>query len=67
MTIGRALASVKRMAEDRIRSIRNKMRGERSFQDGRQHAHLTLLYANAQLASHQFPDPDKNSSSPPSA
>ncbi|MBN1210170.1 MAG: ATP-binding protein [Myxococcaceae bacterium] len=58
-TIGRALASVKRMAEDTIRYIRGKPRAERSFQEGRLHAHFTLLYANAQLASHQFPDPDK--------
>jgi len=62
-TIGRALASVKRMAEERIRLIRSKRRDERSFQEGRLHAHFTLLYANAQLASRQFPDPDRRADS----
>lgn len=57
-TIGRALASVKRMAEERIRLIRGKHRDQRSFQDGRLHAHFALLYANALLASRQFPEPD---------
>jgi SAM-dependent methyltransferase len=57
-TLGRSLASVKRMAEERIRCIRDKHRGQRSFQDGRLHAHFSLLYANALLASRQFPEPD---------
>lgn len=57
-TLGRALASVKRMAEERIRFIRDKHRGQRSFQEGRLHAHFALLYANALLASRQFPEPD---------
>ena len=58
-TIGRALASVKRKAEEQIRQIRAKGKPERTFQLGRLHAHFTLLYANAQLASREFPDPDK--------
>lgn len=66
-TIGKALGSVKRMAEERIRSIRDRRRNERSFQDGRQHAHFALLYANAHLASQQFPEPEERSAPPRTA
>lgn len=58
-TIGRALASVKRKAEEQIRQIRAKGKAKRTFQLGRLHAHITVLYANAQLASREFPDPNK--------
>jgi SAM-dependent methyltransferase/ABC-type ATPase involved in cell division len=57
-TLGRALASVRRMAEERIRFIRDKHKDQRSFHDGRLHAHFALLYANALLTSRQFPEPD---------
>jgi ubiquinone/menaquinone biosynthesis C-methylase UbiE len=55
-TIGKALGSVKRMAEENMRRIRDERRGGRSFQDGRLHAHFALLLANAHLASQQFPE-----------
>lgn len=60
-TIGKALGSVKRMAEERLRVIRDKSRNDRSFQDGRLHAHFALLFANAHLASQQFPEPEERS------
>jgi predicted ATPase/SAM-dependent methyltransferase len=63
-TIGKALGSVKRMAGERIRIIRDKRRDERSFQEGRLHAHYALLYANAHLASQQFPEPEERSAPP---
>jgi hypothetical protein len=47
-----------------MRIIRDKRRNERSFQDGRLHAHFALLFANAHLASQQFREPEEQSAPP---
>ncbi|MFP2930765.1 methyltransferase domain-containing protein [Pyxidicoccus sp. 3LG] len=56
-TIGRALHKVMSHARDGIRRIRDTRLQERSFKDGRRHAHFTLLYANAMLALEEYPFP----------
>lgn len=54
-TIGKALEQVRNHARDAIRHLRDTRAQERSFQDGRRHAHFALLYANAQLALEEYP------------
>jgi SAM-dependent methyltransferase len=55
--IRQALEMVSRRAKQKIQEIRTRTEKERSHQLGRQHAHYTLLYANAQLALEEYREP----------
>jgi SAM-dependent methyltransferase len=55
--IRQALEMVSRRAKQKIQEIRARTEKERSHQLGRQHAHYTLLYANAQLALEEYREP----------
>jgi len=48
---------VSRRAKQKIQDLRGQPGGVRNHRLGRLHAHYTLLYANAQLALEEYPEP----------
>ncbi|RKG90694.1 methyltransferase domain-containing protein [Corallococcus sp. CA049B] len=54
-TLEKAILQVKSHALSQLRQIRDTRMNGRSMRVGRKHAHFTMLYANAHLASEEFP------------